>query len=89
VSETLEELWISYNQIEKLKGIGVMKKLRVLTMSNNLVREWVEFMRLVEMPNLKELVFVGINADSMIIMNPKKLLIGDQCFRQSARGAMH
>ncbi|KAK4025814.1 hypothetical protein OUZ56_014860 [Daphnia magna] len=59
VSETLEELWISYNQIEKLKGIGMMKKLRVLTMSNNLVREWVEFMRLAEVPNLKELVFVG------------------------------
>ncbi|XP_057367881.1 dynein axonemal light chain 1-like [Daphnia carinata] len=59
VSETLEELWISYNQIEKLKGIGVMKKLRVLTMSNNLVREWAEFMRLAEVPNLKELVFVG------------------------------
>ena len=36
-----------------------MKKLRVLTMSNNLVREWAEFMRLAEMPNLKELVFVG------------------------------
>ena len=52
-------MWISYNQIEKLKGIGVMKKLRVLTMSNNLVREWAEFMRLAEMPNLKELVFVG------------------------------
>ena len=59
VSETLEELWISYNQIEKLKGIGVMKKLRVLTMSNNHVREWSEFMRLVEMASLKDLVFIG------------------------------
>lgn len=59
VSETLEELWISYNQIEKLKGIGVMKKLRVLTMSNNNVREWSEFMRLAEMASLKELVFIG------------------------------
>ena len=59
VSETLEELWISYNQIEKLKGIGVMTKLRVLTMSNNHVREWSEFMRLVEMASLKDLVFIG------------------------------
>lgn len=55
----MEELWLSYNQIEKLKGIGVMKKLRVLTMSNNNVREWVEFQRLAEVPTLKELVFVG------------------------------
>ena len=59
VAETLEELWISYNQIEKLKGIGYMKKLRVLTMSNNNVREWVEFGRLAELPALKEAVFIG------------------------------
>lgn len=42
VGDTLEELWISYNLIEKLKGIHVMKKLRVLYMSNNLVKEWGE-----------------------------------------------
>ena len=29
VADTLEELWISYNNIEKLKGIGVLKKLKV------------------------------------------------------------
>lgn len=40
VADTLEELWISYNLIEKLKGIQFMKNLRVLYMSNNLVKEW-------------------------------------------------
>lgn len=59
VADTLEELWISYNQIDKLKGIGVMKKLRILLMSNNHVREWCEFMRLSELQSLKELVFLG------------------------------
>ena len=29
MADTLEELWISYNNIEKLKGIGVLKKLKV------------------------------------------------------------
>jgi dynein light chain 1 len=47
VGDTLEELWISYNQIEKLKGIGGMKRLKVLYMSNNLVKEWAEFQKLV------------------------------------------
>ncbi|VVD03637.1 unnamed protein product [Leptidea sinapis] len=28
VADTLEELWISYNQIDKLKGLGVMKNLK-------------------------------------------------------------
>ncbi|CAF5182148.1 unnamed protein product, partial [Rotaria magnacalcarata] len=59
VGDTLEELWISYNQIEKLKGIGGMKKLKVLYMSNNLVKEWVEFQKLAELQTLHELVFTG------------------------------
>ncbi|XP_015127954.1 dynein light chain 1, axonemal [Diachasma alloeum] len=59
LGETLEELWISYNCIEKMKGIQTMKNLRVLYMSNNQVREWNEFMRLQELTNLRELLFVG------------------------------
>lgn len=59
LGDTLEELWISYNCIEKMKGIQVMRNLRVLYMSNNLVREWNEFARLQELANLRDLVFVG------------------------------
>jgi len=60
LGDTLEELWISYNLIEKLKGVGVLKKLKVLYLSNNLVKEWTEFNKLQEMPNLEDLVFVGL-----------------------------
>jgi len=60
LGDTLEELWISYNLIEKLKGVGVLKKLKVLYMSNNLVKEWTEFNKLQEMLNLEDLVFVGL-----------------------------
>lgn len=42
-----------------MKGIQAMRNLRVLYMSNNLVREWNEFARLQELPNLRDLVFVG------------------------------
>lgn len=59
VAETLQELWLSYNLIEKLKGIQVLRRLRILCMSNNLVKEWVEFNRLQELPGLESLVFVG------------------------------
>uniref|UniRef100_G3PIL9 Dynein axonemal light chain 1 n=1 Tax=Gasterosteus aculeatus aculeatus TaxID=481459 RepID=G3PIL9_GASAC len=59
VAGTLEELWISYNLIETLKGIESMKKLRVLYMSNNLVKEWEEFCRLANLPCLADLGFVG------------------------------
>lgn len=59
LGDTLKELWISYNLIEKMKGINAMKNLRMLYMSNNLVREWNEFNRLQELTNLQALVFVG------------------------------
>lgn len=60
MGDTLEELWISYNLIEKLKGVSVLKKIKVLYMSNNLVKEWTEFNKLQDMPNLEDLVFVGL-----------------------------
>jgi len=59
IGDTLEELWISYNLIEKIKGVNVLKNLKVLYISNNLVKEWAEFNRLAEIPNLKDLIFVG------------------------------
>ena len=38
VGDTLEELWISNNNIEKLKGVHVLKKLKVLYAGNNTVK---------------------------------------------------
>ncbi len=70
VADTLEQLWLSYNQIEKLKGISVMKKLKVgscwrglsrqiLYLSNNKVKDWKEFEDLKGCPVLEDLLFVG------------------------------
>lgn len=59
VAETLEELWLSYNLIEKLKGLAGLKKLRILYLSNNQVKDWQEFNRLQEIPTLENLLFMG------------------------------
>lgn len=59
LGDTLDELWVSYNCIEKMKGVNSLRNLRVLYMSNNLVREWNELSRLQELPNLRDLLFVG------------------------------
>lgn len=42
-----------------MKGINVLKKLKVLYMSNNMVKDWSEFAKLNELPLLVELIFVG------------------------------
>ena len=50
---------MSYNNIEKLKGVHVLKKLKVLYISNNAVKDWNEFSKLADCPDLEELVFTG------------------------------
>ena len=62
-AETLEQLWISYNQLDRLKPIRNMLRLKVLYMSHNYVREWREFDHLTELPCLEDLVFIGNPAE--------------------------
>jgi len=59
VANSLQQLWVSYNQIEKLTGITTLKKLRVLYISNNKIKDWAEMEKLVELPELEDLHFVG------------------------------
>jgi len=59
-ADTLEEIWASYNQIEKpTVGTVKCKKLRALYLANNWVREMGEVSRLADLPKLEELVLVG------------------------------
>ena len=59
VSATLEELWLSYNQIEKLEGLSSLAKLVTLYMSNNKIRSWDEVSKLAQLPELKNILLVG------------------------------
>lgn len=59
LADTLEELWISYNYIEKTKGIMGMHKLKVLYMSNNAIDSWSEVQKLLKLENLQELILIG------------------------------
>lgn len=47
VADTLEQLWLSYNEISSLDGLQGMNKLEVLYMSNNSIKEWSELDKLV------------------------------------------
>jgi dynein light chain 1, axonemal len=46
VTDSLEELWLSYNQIERLTGVEKLGRLRVLFLSNNRIKDWSEVERL-------------------------------------------
>lgn len=59
MASTLEELWISYNQINSLDGLSVLTNLSVLYMSNNLIKNWAELDKLAGLSNLRDVLFVG------------------------------
>lgn len=55
VADTLEQLWISYNQIASFAGIEKLVNLQVLYASNNKIDKWPEVERLQTLPKLREL----------------------------------
>jgi dynein light chain 1 len=56
---TLEELWLSYNSIEKLDGLQPCIKLTTFFLGNNKVRVWDEVSKLSQLPEIKNVLFVG------------------------------
>ena len=58
-SSTLEQLWLSYNQIEKLDGLTGCRKLKIIYLSNNNIKQWDELLKLRELPALEELLLIG------------------------------
>lgn len=59
VGATLEQLWISYNQIEKLDGIQSCIRLHTLFISNNKIKNWDEVSRLSQLSSLKNLLLTA------------------------------
>jgi dynein light chain 1 len=59
IGQTLEELWISYNQIEKLDGLQPCVKLRVLYISNNRIGNWGEVQKLTQNSTLRSVLLRG------------------------------
>jgi dynein light chain 1 len=59
LSDTLEQLWISYNQIEKFKSINTLKKLRVFYFAYNQIKDWTEISKLNELTLLEEITAYG------------------------------
>ena len=59
VADTLEQLWISYNQIGSFAGIEKLTNLQVLYASNNKIDKWPEIERLQALPKLREVNMVN------------------------------
>ena len=59
VADTLEELWLSYNLIEKVNGVECCKKLKVFYLSNNKVKDWAGLQPLASLPSLEDFLGLG------------------------------
>eukprot|EP01016_Furgasonia_blochmanni_P012430 TRINITY_DN1610_c0_g1_i7.p2 TRINITY_DN1610_c0_g1~~TRINITY_DN1610_c0_g1_i7.p2 ORF type:complete len:148 (-),score=43.14 TRINITY_DN1610_c0_g1_i7:210-653(-) len=58
VGSTLQELWLSYNFIDKLDGLSPCVKLTTLYISNNKLTNWEELDKLKELPEIQSVLFV-------------------------------
>eukprot|EP00616_Rhizochromulina_sp_CCMP1243_P001712 CAMPEP_0118968458 /NCGR_PEP_ID=MMETSP1173-20130426/5681_1 /TAXON_ID=1034831 /ORGANISM="Rhizochromulina marina cf, Strain CCMP1243" /LENGTH=115 /DNA_ID=CAMNT_0006917577 /DNA_START=347 /DNA_END=694 /DNA_ORIENTATION=+ len=56
---SLQELWLSYNQIKTLDGVASLENLTTLYLSNNLISEWSELDKLTSLPQLKDILLLG------------------------------
>jgi dynein light chain 1, axonemal len=56
---TLEQLWLSYNQISSLDGVLPLVNLQVLYMAHNQIKDWSEVDKLASLPGLREIILAG------------------------------
>ena len=59
IGQTLEQLWMSYNCVEKLDGLQPCLKLHTLFLSNNKIAKWDEVAKLSQLMELKTVLFIG------------------------------
>jgi len=59
VSGTLQQLWISYNQISSLDGLSCLRNLTTLYCSNNQIKSFSELDKLKANEHLRDVLFTG------------------------------
>lgn len=59
VAATLEQLWLSYNQIERLDNMAPLQKLTTFYISNNKIKNWEEVAKCSQLADLQSVLFIG------------------------------
>ena len=59
IAGSLEELWLSYNNINSLDGIQACQKLHTIYLSNNKIAQWKEVKKCEALPELRSVLFFG------------------------------
>ena len=56
IGQTLEQLWISYNELDKFDGLSKCVKLHTIFATNNKLKNWDEVAKLSQLPELKSVL---------------------------------
>ena len=59
VAGSLEELWMSYNNVSNLDGLQTLQKLHTIYISNNKISDWQQIAKCAENGALRTVVFEG------------------------------
>ena len=57
LSGSLEELWMSYNNVSNLDGLSSLQKLHTFYISNNKISDWQQIAKCAELSSLRSVVF--------------------------------
>ena len=55
----MEQLWLSYNNIESLNNLAPLQKLTTLYISNNKIKNWDEVAKCSQLADLVSVLFIG------------------------------
>ena len=55
----MEQLWLSYNNIEVLNNLAPLQKLTTLYISNNRIKNWDEVAKCSQLADLASVLFIG------------------------------
>ena len=59
IGGNLEQLWLSYNEIDSLSGLAACKALQKFFIGHNMIKDWAEVERLKENESLTTVVLKG------------------------------
>lgn len=59
VAGSLEQLWLSYNEVREVDGVLCCPKLKTLYMAHNNIKDWGEIEKLRSIPTLEDILLVG------------------------------
>lgn len=77
----MKQLWLSYNQIEKLDNLQPCVKLSVFLITNNKIKDWNEYDKVKDLPELQSFACQGNPSHDNIPLDVSRFKVSKLYYR--------